>query len=160
LASVIDSVGAVMRASMENRLTPLAEFVQRFCQYRDQIEPWLAVELEPKLGPWMDELEGALTAGDNAVILNRILPPFYDAMRLPDAEARKAKLRQRGLALLMKKQAVQPGARRAGDVAGAAAGDRGDLPPGARRVRQGSGVVQTVGQPERGAHLSARDSGL
>ena len=102
LAEVIEAIGAVMRGSMENRLAPLGEFVQVFCRYRDQIEPWVAVEIEPKLGLWMDELEGALPGGDNAVILNRILPPFYDAMRLPDAAARKAKLRQRSLSLLMK----------------------------------------------------------
>ena len=102
LSQVIGVVGAVMRASIENRLGPLGEFVQMFCTYRDQIEPWLAVEIEPKLGPWLDELEGAVAGGDNAVTLNRILPPFYDAMRLPDAEARKAKLRQRSIGMLMK----------------------------------------------------------
>jgi hypothetical protein len=107
LANVIDAIGQVMRASMENRLEPLSHFVQAFSKYRDGIEPWVAVELEPKLGPWLDELEGAVSGGDNAVILNRILPPFYDAMRLPDAEARKAKLRQRSVALLMKNKRHQ-----------------------------------------------------
>lgn len=107
LAQVIASIGDVFRATMGNRLEPLSQFVQMFSRYRDEIEPWVAVELEPKLGSWLGELEEALPAGDNAVILNQILPPFYDAMRLPDAGERKAKVRQRSLAHLMKNKRYQ-----------------------------------------------------
>ena len=102
LSFVIQAIGDVMNASMEKRLERIGQFVQAFSRHRDQLEPWVQVEIEPKMSAWLDELESALPGGDNPVTLNRILPPFYDAMRLPDAEARKEKLRQRSLALLMK----------------------------------------------------------
>ena len=41
-------------------------------------------------------------AGDNPLLANRILPPFFDVLRFPDARARKERLAQRSVEILMK----------------------------------------------------------
>ena len=43
-----------------------------------------------------------LDAGDNPLLAHRILPPFYDTLGFPDAQARKDRLAQRSVQILMK----------------------------------------------------------
>lgn len=50
----------------------------------------------------MDELEGALFNGNNAAVLIKVLPPFYDARDLPNQAARVPRLQQRAIQLLIK----------------------------------------------------------
>ncbi|MGH9583889.1 MAG: hypothetical protein ACRD4O_13230, partial [Bryobacteraceae bacterium] len=51
---------------------------------------------------WLDELEKHLEAGDNPILAQEILPPFFDALGFPDAQARKDRLAQRSVQILMK----------------------------------------------------------
>jgi len=43
-----------------------------------------------------------MEAGDNALTAYSILPPFFDALGMPDAQARKDRLAQRAVRILMK----------------------------------------------------------
>jgi tetratricopeptide (TPR) repeat protein len=53
---------------------------------------------------WLDELEAAVFNAHNASILTKVLPPFYDALDLPDRSARVANLRQRAVLLFTKEK--------------------------------------------------------
>jgi len=102
LAVVIRQIGEVERADSAKRLTALGHLAESLVRDQAQLEPWLLVEAGPRTGRWIDEMESALTAGDNAIILTRILPPFYEVLRLPDAGARTQRLFERAARLLMK----------------------------------------------------------
>jgi hypothetical protein len=66
------------------------------------MEPWVLLELGGKIKAWVDELEGALFNGHNAAVLIKLLPPFYEALELPDREARTQQTQQRAIQLLVK----------------------------------------------------------
>ena len=109
LAGVIRDIAAVMRAaSIAERVPALGQLAQSFARHRAGLEPWLLTEIEPKTAAWVDELEAALAMGDNAVTLTRILPPFYEALRLPGAETRTARLVDRAVRSLMKARRFAP----------------------------------------------------
>ena len=99
---LIDSIARIHRAARDDRLAALGDFVQQAVRQKEWLAGWLLAEIAPKIPTWMEELESAVTVGGNAAILPRILPPFYDAIRLPDAEARKQRLIERSIRLLMR----------------------------------------------------------
>ena len=102
LSSLLTGIGKVIRAEQTNRLPALGELAQTFARHASQMEPWVMTEIAGKIPGWLDELEAALQAGDNAVTLSRILPPFYEALRLPDAEARRQRFHERAIRFLLK----------------------------------------------------------
>ena len=106
---MIRDIAAVVRAaSVAERIPPLGMLAQSFARHRSELEPWLLTEIEPRTAAWVDELEAALAMGDNAVTLTRILPPFYEALRLPGAETRTARLADRAVRSLMKARRFAP----------------------------------------------------
>jgi tetratricopeptide (TPR) repeat protein len=102
LPSVIRSIGAVHQGPAGQRLVALGDLAQVMARYREELEPWLLVEIESHASSWVQELESGLSIGENAVTLSRILPPFYEALRLPDAESRKQRLWERAIRFLVK----------------------------------------------------------
>ena len=92
----------------ENRLQTLGEFAQVLPRHKGQIEPWLLVELGPKVKRWVEELESALFNGHNAAVLIKLLPPFYEALDVPDRTARTERLQQRAILLLIKDKQFAP----------------------------------------------------
>ncbi|MBI3282350.1 MAG: hypothetical protein HYZ57_21230 [Acidobacteria bacterium] len=102
LGAVIGGIDAFTRGRADDRLGLLGELAGLITHYTHEIQPWLLIEIGDKAAQWVSELESALSVGDNAVILSKILPPFYDALKLPDAEARKERLQQRSLQILLK----------------------------------------------------------
>ena len=102
LAEIISAIGQLQRALGDQRLNALVELARTIPERKAQIEPWLLVELDAKAKFWMDELELAVFNGHNAGILLRVLPPFYEALAVPDRAARTQRLQQRAIALLMK----------------------------------------------------------
>jgi hypothetical protein len=56
----------------------------------------------------MEELESALYNGHNAALLIRLLPPFYEALQVPDRTARIERLQQRAIQLLIKDKQFAP----------------------------------------------------
>lgn len=104
LAAVIDSISKVLRATVENRLGLLAELAHVLPRNKAEVEPWLLLELGARSKAWVEELETALVSGRNAAILIKVLPPFYEALDMPDRGPRTQRLQQRAIALLIKEK--------------------------------------------------------
>src|SRR5260370_26955298 len=69
LAAMIDGIGRVQRVAAQERLQTLAELAQILPRNKDEIEPWLLVELGPQSKGWIEEVEAALSLGRNASVL-------------------------------------------------------------------------------------------
>ncbi|MFL6417119.1 MAG: hypothetical protein ACJ74Y_15765 [Bryobacteraceae bacterium] len=102
LANAIQSIGAAEQTHGPDRLNQIAAAIQDITAAREQLPAWLIVEITPRASFWLDELDRHIEAGDNAIVVQRILPPFFDALALPDAEARKVRLAQRSVQILIK----------------------------------------------------------
>ena len=76
--------------------------IQSISEARKELPGWLLIEIAPRADSWVAELERHIDAGDNALTSQLILPPFFDALGLPDAQARKDRLAQRAIRVLMK----------------------------------------------------------
>jgi tetratricopeptide (TPR) repeat protein len=85
-----------------DQLNRIATAIQQITAAREQLPAWLIVEMTPRVSFWLDELDQHLEAGDNPILAQEILPPFFDALGLPDAQARKNRLAQRSVQILMK----------------------------------------------------------
>jgi len=108
LASILDVIGRVHRAPIQTRLTPLAELAQILPQQKQEMEPWVLIEVAEQSQAWLDLLESALTVAQNAPALVKIMPPFYEALDVPDRAARTAKLQQRAIQVLLKEKQFGP----------------------------------------------------
>jgi tetratricopeptide (TPR) repeat protein len=104
LGSLIEIVGRVQRAPQEQRLQALVEMAQAVPTYKKEMEPWLQLEMSARSKAWLDELEAAVFSVHNASILTKVLPPFYEALDLPDQRERMTRLRQRAVQLFMKEK--------------------------------------------------------
>jgi hypothetical protein len=102
LAAVFDAVGRVPRAAGENRLHALVDLAHVLPGRKADIEPWLLVELGSRPQAWMEELEAAVFNSHNAAILVKLLPPFYEALSVPDRVARAQRIEARAIQLLIK----------------------------------------------------------
>ncbi|MCU1294381.1 MAG: helicase [Bryobacterales bacterium] len=102
LANAIQTIGAAEQGQGQDRLNRIATAVQEITRAREELPAWLIVEISPRAGFWLDELDQHLEAGDNSILAQEILPPFFDALGLPDAKARKDRLAQRSVQILMK----------------------------------------------------------
>ena len=96
------AIGAAEQARGVDDLNKIATAMQFVADARKELPAWLLVEITPRADFWLKELDRNLDAGDNPMLAQQILPPFFDAIGLPDAQARKAQLAQRCLAILMK----------------------------------------------------------
>jgi hypothetical protein len=102
LANAIQTIGAAEQAQAQDRLNRIAIAIQEITRARPELPAWLIVEIMPRAGFWLDELDRHLEAGDNPILAQEILPPFFDALGLPDAQMRKDRLAQRSVQILMK----------------------------------------------------------
>jgi hypothetical protein len=102
VSTVIRAIANVTRADPAGRLPALGELAHAIGRQREPLEPWLSLEIAGETGAWLHELESAVTVGDNAPTLARILPPFYEALRLPDTAGRKQRLFERAIKFLVK----------------------------------------------------------
>lgn len=67
-----------------------------------QLPPWVLLELGSEPARWIAMLEKVQHIGANAAICVKVLPPFFDAIGLPDAAERSAKLRTNAVTGLVK----------------------------------------------------------
>ncbi len=102
LAGAMRAIGAAERSSGADRLNSIASMIQTVSDAREELPSWLILEIAPRAESWLAELDRHIEAGDNAVTANMILPPFFDTLGLPDADARKDRLAQRAVRILMK----------------------------------------------------------
>ena len=108
LAQSIGAIGRVHRASHESRLQALEDLARTLASAKDsakdEIDPWLLIEVGSKATAWVEELESALVNGHNATVLLRLLPPLYEVLGIPNHAARTERLQQRAIQLLMKER--------------------------------------------------------
>jgi len=102
LANAMQTIGAAEQAPGVERVARIATAVQQVAEAREQLPAWLIVEITPRANSWLDELDRHLDAGDNPLLAQRILPPFFDALGFPDAQVRKDRLANRAVQILMK----------------------------------------------------------
>jgi len=102
LARVILAIGSVHRAGVESKMNALLDMVQILPRNKDEIEPWLFLEIASKSAGWIEDMESALYNGKNASVLLSVLPPFLEALDVPDRQARMQRLRQKSATLLIK----------------------------------------------------------
>ena len=102
LANAVQAIAAAEQGHGAERLNKIALAVQVVAEAREELPGWFTIEVTPRANAWLDELDRNLEAGDNPLLAQRILPPFFDALGLPDAQARKDRLAQRAVQILMK----------------------------------------------------------
>lgn len=103
VSQLIREIGVAVRsADQQSKLTALGNVAQDFARCSGQTPAWLLNEITPKITGWLEQLEAALPIGDNPVTLAKIMPPFYRALNLPDAEERSAKLLDKSVRTLLK----------------------------------------------------------
>ena len=98
-------MGGAEQAQGVERLNRIASAIQRLTDAREELPAWFIVEVMPRTGFWLDDLEQHLEVGDNPLIAQDILPPFFDALGFADAQARKIAFIQ---GLLPKEEARRP----------------------------------------------------
>jgi tetratricopeptide (TPR) repeat protein len=108
LSSAIRAVGAAEKGTRGQRHVLIANMVQSITEAREQLPAWFMVEITPLVEPWLDELNTNIDVGDNPLAAQQILPPFFDALRLPDAAERKDRLALRCVQILMKSKRYLP----------------------------------------------------
>jgi len=103
VSTLISEIARTVRAAdPQERLTATGAVAQEFARLGEQVPSWFLTEISSRTAFWLQELESALPAGNNALTLSRILPPFYRALRLPDAEAKTKKLLDKSVRTLVK----------------------------------------------------------
>jgi len=102
LANAIRAIGAIPSGPSADGVNRTAAAVQSVADAREELPGWFIVEVTPRAGFWLDELDRHLDVGDNPILAQKILPPFFDALKMPDAQARKERLAERGVQILMK----------------------------------------------------------
>ncbi len=104
LAECLSAIGEVRRAAVESRLDAMETLVRTLPRYKGDLEPWVLMEVGAQSTKWVEDLESALVSGHNATVLLNILPPFYEALGIPDHLARTEQLKQRSVQLLMRER--------------------------------------------------------
>ncbi len=108
LSNTIHAIEQLHRASGDQRLQALAALAQVLPRNKGELEPWLLLELQTMSREWIEMLESAMTGGHNAGVLINLLPPFYEALDVPDRSARIARVQQRAIQLLIKEKQYGP----------------------------------------------------
>src|SRR5664279_30287 len=104
LAQSIGAIGRVHRALYETRLQALEDLARTLAFSKNEVEPWLLIEIGSKAAAWVEELESALVNGHNATVLLSLLPPLYEVLGIPNHAVRTQGLQQRAVQLLMKER--------------------------------------------------------
>ncbi|MBV8843577.1 MAG: AAA family ATPase [Bryobacterales bacterium] len=102
LANAFRAIGAIDLGQSADRLNRIATAIQSVTEAGNELPAWLLVEITPRADAWLSELDRHLDAGDNPLIANRILPAFFNVLGFADAQARKDRLVQRSVEMLMK----------------------------------------------------------
>ena len=102
LTNAIQAIGAAEQGNRAEHLNQIGNVIQLISEAREELPAWFIVEVTARAEVWLEELDRNLEAGDNPLLAQRILPPFFDALRLPDAPDRKDRLAQRCVQVLMK----------------------------------------------------------
>jgi tetratricopeptide (TPR) repeat protein len=102
LAQVLGSIASIVRSKEADKLQAIFRTIQLIPQFRPELDSWLFVQIERVVPLWVELLELNSFAGNNASLLLAALPPFYEAVGIPDAEVRIERFRKRCIDMLIK----------------------------------------------------------
>jgi hypothetical protein len=106
LADLITHIASHERNYGDNKLPTLVFMATSFQQRQSALEPWLLVELQPRAAAWLQLLEDRIDEVPD--LANTVLPTLYDLFTPLEAEAKKARLRERTLRALLRSEAYGP----------------------------------------------------
>ncbi len=104
MALLLTAIGGVEASPASGRVGMLIELAKLFPQHKHDLEPWVMIEIAPAVPGWVDELEASLRQSDNASALIPVLPAFYEALDIPNREARLESLQNRAIQLFLKEE--------------------------------------------------------
>lgn len=90
----------------EEKLGTLASLAHALKLYQSAIEPWMLLELQPRSKTWITTLEDV--ADKTPDVVSNELATLYDLFMPLEAAEKKAKLRERSLAFLLRNGAFKP----------------------------------------------------
>ncbi len=102
LSALIFEIYEMFTATEGEEVNLALNLMSRIPGNLERLPPWFLVELGGEPARWIALLEGVQHLKANAAICARVLPPFFNAIGLPDAEARTAKLRTSAVTDLIK----------------------------------------------------------
>ncbi len=102
LTSLLFDIAELAQLTAAEELNAGVELMRKIPGKLENLPPWFLVELAGEPIRWISMLERVQHVGANAAICVRVLPPFYKAIGLPDADARSAKLRAQAVNDLVK----------------------------------------------------------
>jgi|GEM_PF-582623 len=102
LSTLIFDISELLNATSGEEVNFALNLMSRIPGKLEKLPPWFLVELGREPARWIALLEGVQYINANAAICARVLPPFFKAIGLPDAEARSARLRASAVADLIK----------------------------------------------------------
>jgi len=102
LASLLFDIAELSQLSNAEELNAGVDLMRRIPGKLEKLPSWFLGELAGEPARWIAMLERVQHVGANAAICVRVLPPFYKAIGLPDADDRSAKLRARAVNDLIK----------------------------------------------------------
>lgn len=102
LTGLLIAISQLHRLSEQEELNTAVDLMRRIPLALEKLPPWFLLELGAEPARWIHLLERVQHVGANAAICVRVLPPFYKAIGMPDAEERSARLRSRAVTDLVK----------------------------------------------------------
>jgi hypothetical protein len=99
-AALIRGIGDHERDYSGDKTTSLLRLGSCLARYREDVEPWLLLELQPRSGPWMRALE-ELVEQFPAMILERV-PSLYQLFVPLEREQRTVRLREKAIRAMMR----------------------------------------------------------
>jgi len=110
LSSLIMSIGLHERERSASLKTPgILQLASALGQYRNDIEPWLLQELQPRSAEWLQQLEDQVDSIPGVTV--ELLPGLYSLFDPLEAGARTARLHERAIRALMKLNAHESALR-------------------------------------------------
>jgi tetratricopeptide (TPR) repeat protein len=102
LVSILYQIADLYDDSGENEAQAALALVGELPAALPKLPAWVLLELGTEPNRWISMLERVDHNGVNAADCVRVLPPFYEAIQLPDAAERTARLRTNAVSRLVK----------------------------------------------------------
>lgn len=106
LATLIRTIAAHERNYSNARLATLLDLATRLAELRNDVDPWLLVELQARGPGWLGALEEEIDK--MPVVIHGFLPALYSLFAPLEAASRTARLRERSIRALMRQGSHLP----------------------------------------------------
>ena len=103
LTLILNHLRAHEQSRSGNALATLLEVGESLSKWKEDVAPWLLVELQPRAAAWIATLEDELQR--NPARVYRMLPALYELFAPAEAGKRSAEAREKAIQALMKAQA-------------------------------------------------------